>query len=82
MAASETSFELRSPTDAFREIEAWLRERGFFASGGEALTADLYLGYGLSQSLRRTRQPPPPEPCPSLPLAACAVRPARYVGDQ
>ncbi len=81
MAASETSFELRSPTGAFREIEAWLRERGFFACGGEPLTADLYLGYGLSQSLRRTRQPPPPEPCPSLPLAACAVRSARYVGD-
>ena len=74
MAGSETSLELRSPADAFREIEAWLREHGFFAPGGEELTADLYLGYGLSQTIRRTRWPPPPEPCPSLPLAACAIR--------
>ena len=74
MAGNETSLELRTPEGAFREIEAWLRAHGFFAPGGEELAADLYLGYGLSQTIRRTRQPPPPEPCPSLPLAACAVR--------
>ena len=37
--------------------------------------ADLYLGYALSERLRRTPVPPPPEPCP-LPLAAVAVRDA------
>ena len=46
--------ELHSPEGAFEQIEAYLRERGFFAPGGEALEADLYLGYGLSEPLRRT----------------------------
>ena len=65
--------ELHEPDGAFERIEEWLRERGFFAPGGESLVADLYLGYGLSSSIRRTAPPAPPEPCP-LPLAACAVR--------
>ena len=65
--------ELRTPEDAFERIEAYLRERGFFADGGEHLVADLYLGYGLSEPLRRTAVPAPREPCP-LPLAAVAVR--------
>ena len=65
--------ELDEPQDAFRNIEDWLRARGFFAPGGEGLVADLYLGYGLSQSIRRRPVPPPPEPCPALPLAACKV---------
>jgi para-aminobenzoate synthetase component I len=65
--------ELRSPEGAFERIEAYLRERGFFAPGGESLVADLYLGYGLSEPLRRTSVAAPPEPC-SLPLAAVAVR--------
>jgi para-aminobenzoate synthetase component 1 len=65
--------ELHSPEGAFKQIEAYLRERGFFAPGGEQLEADLYLGYGLSEPLRRTAAPAPPEPCP-LPLAAVAVR--------
>jgi para-aminobenzoate synthetase component 1 len=66
--------EIRSATGAFEQIEAWLRERGFFAPGGEDLVADLFLGYGLSQTIRRVRTPQPPEPCPALPLAACSVR--------
>jgi len=65
--------ELRSPEDAFELIDAHLREHGFFAPGGEDLEADLYLGYGLSEPLRRTQTPAPPEPCP-LPLAAVSVR--------
>jgi para-aminobenzoate synthetase component I len=65
--------ELHSSEGAFERIEAYLRERGFFAPGGEKLEADLYLGYGLSELLRRTTAPAPPEPCP-LPLAAVAVR--------
>ena len=55
-----------------------MRERGFFAPGGEALVADLYLGYGLSSTIRRQHSSAPPEPCP-LPLAACSVRPDGYV---
>ena len=65
--------ELHEPEGAFQRIEAWLRERGFFAPGGDELVADLYLGYALSSLIRRTATPAPPEPCP-LPLAACSVR--------
>jgi para-aminobenzoate synthetase component 1 len=66
--------ELHEPDDAFRRIEDWLRARGFFGPSGVGLVADLYLGYGLSQSIRRGRAPLPAEPCPALPLAACRVR--------
>jgi para-aminobenzoate synthetase component 1 len=66
--------ELHSPDGALQRIEAWLRERGFFAPGGEQLVADLFLGYGLSEPMRRRADVvAPPEPCP-LPLAAVAVR--------
>ena len=65
--------EIREPEGAFGRLEEWLREQGFFRPGGERLAADLYLGYGLSEVLRRDASPPPPEPCP-LPLAACRVR--------
>ena len=64
------SLELHEVEGAFRRLEAWLREEGFFSPGGEELVADLYLGYGLSQVLRRHSSPPPEEPC-ALPLAAC-----------
>ena len=73
----DTTFELREPGGAFRLIEGWLREQGFFVPGGEELVADLFLGYGLSQTIRRAASPPPPEPCPALPLAACTVRDGR-----
>ncbi len=69
--------ELYEADGAFAHLEEWLRGEGFFAPGGEHLVADLYLGYGLSASLRRTGMPPPPEPCP-LPLLACAVRRDRH----
>ena len=65
--------EIHEAAGAFERIEGWLRDRGFFGPGGESLVADLYLGYGLSETIRRTAAPAPPEPCP-LPLAACAVR--------
>jgi para-aminobenzoate synthetase component 1 len=65
--------EIYEAAGAFERIEGWLRDRGFFGPGGESLVADLYLGYGLSETIRRTTSPAPPEPCP-LPLAACAVR--------
>ena len=49
--------------------------QGFFAPGGEDLVADLYLGYGLSSTIRRTTTRPPPEPCRSA--ARCLCRPIR-----
>jgi para-aminobenzoate synthetase component I len=76
--ACAAALELREPNGALRRIEDWLRERGFFTPGGEALVADLYLGYGLSETIRRTAAPSPPEPCPALPLAACSIRRQPY----
>jgi para-aminobenzoate synthetase component 1 len=64
--------ELRQPEGAFGAIEDYLRDEGFF--GAHGLVADLYLGYGLSQAIRRSAAPIPPEPC-RLPLAACRIRP-------
>ncbi len=64
--------ELHEPHRAFERIEDWLRDQGFFGPGGERLVAELYLGYGLSQRIRRDPSPPPAEPCP-LPFAACRV---------
>ena len=66
--------ELREPGGAFRLLEEWLLGHGFFSAGSDDLVADLYLGYGLSQEIRREATPPPPEPCPALPLAACVIR--------
>ena len=74
------SIEIDDPNGAFERIEAFLRDRGFFAPGGEELVADLYLGYGLSAVIRRRHTAAPPEPCP-LPLAACSVRPREYVAE-
>jgi para-aminobenzoate synthetase component 1 len=67
------SFELREAAGAFRRIEEWLRERGFFVPGGEELVAELFLAYGLSAAIGRRSSPAPAEPCPVLPLAACRV---------
>ena len=69
--------ELHEAEGAFVRLEEWLRERGFFEHGGEGLSADLYLGYGLSAAIRRNRAPPPAEPC-RLPLVACVVRSDNY----
>ncbi len=65
--------ELREPEGAFRRLEDWLRGHGFFQPGGEALSAELFLAYGLSQTIRRRASPVPPEPCPALPLLACRI---------
>jgi para-aminobenzoate synthetase component 1 len=67
------TLELHDVEGAFERVEAWLRAHGFFAPGNEALEADLYLGYGLSEAIRRERTLPPGEPWP-LPLVACAIR--------
>jgi para-aminobenzoate synthetase component I len=65
--------ELWSHDGAFELLEEHLRAAGFFGGDAEAVVADVYLGYGLSQALRRNDSPPPPEPC-RLPLLACRVR--------
>ena len=66
--------ELRDAEDAFERLEEWLGKRGFFGPRGEDLVADLYLGYGLSDVIRRARGSRPAEPCAALPLAACRLR--------
>jgi len=61
--------ELWSPGGAFETLEAYLAEElrpGF--------VADVYLGYGLSEPLRREPAHAPPEPC-RLPLLAARTRP-------
>jgi para-aminobenzoate synthetase component 1 len=60
--------------DPIGAVEAYLRESGFLGGRSDAV-ADLYLGYRISDRLRRGAHPSPPEPCP-LPLAACRIRPA------
>jgi para-aminobenzoate synthetase component 1 len=64
--------ELHDATDAFRLLEEYLADEQLDRHDG--MVADLYLGYGLSQPLRRTAAPTPAEPCP-LPLLACRIRP-------
>jgi para-aminobenzoate synthetase component I len=55
-------------------LEPDLRRLGFFEDGAEGLVADVYLGYRLSEPLRRTLLPAPPEPC-CLPALAYRIRP-------
>jgi para-aminobenzoate synthetase component 1 len=61
--------ELRS----LGEVEDALRDEGFFVGGADGLVADVYLGYGLSSSIRRGTDAGPPEPC-RLPRAAVNIR--------
>lgn len=70
--------EIREPEGAFERIEAYLQDAGL-PGRDTGLCADVYLGYGLSETIRRTAYPGPVEPCP-LPLAACRVRPTGRSG--
>jgi para-aminobenzoate synthetase component 1 len=56
--------ELDHADGAFEQLEAWLA-----AELRDGETADVYLGYALSEPLRRAPWASPPEPCP-LPLLA------------
>jgi para-aminobenzoate synthetase component 1 len=67
--------ELDASEGAFERLEAYLDEH--LRPG---TVADVYLGYGLSQALRRDPAPPPPEPC-ALPLLVCEVRDTRPSAD-
>jgi para-aminobenzoate synthetase component 1 len=66
--------ELHRAEGAFAALEEYLASEGFW--GRQGVVADLYLGYGLSSTVRRTSAPAPPEPC-ALPLLACRIRDAR-----
>src|SRR5690242_12443082 len=63
--------ELHRAEGAFEALERYLESECFW--GRDGVVADLYLGYGLSEPLRRTAVPAPPEPC-RLPLLACRIR--------
>jgi para-aminobenzoate synthetase component 1 len=69
-AAAAEALELFAADGAFRALEDYLTDAGFW--GAEDLVAELYLGYGLSQAIRRELSAPPPEPC-QLPLLACRI---------
>ncbi len=62
--------ELHQPEGALEALEQYLA--GELRAG---LVADVYLGYGLAETLRREPWPSPSEPCP-LPVAAARIRPA------
>lgn len=73
-------FAVDSAEGAARHVEAHLRQAGFFGAhppDQAGLRADVYLGYGLSEPLRRVRHAGPPEPVP-LPTAASLV----HAGDE
>jgi para-aminobenzoate synthetase component I len=69
-AAAAEALELFAADGAFQALEDYLADAGFW--GAEDLVAELYLGYGLSQAIRRDVSPAPPEPC-ALPLLACRI---------
>jgi para-aminobenzoate synthetase component 1 len=65
--------ELQDAAGALERLETWLSGRRFFDGKGPAgRRAELYLGYRLSEDMRRTRTPPRPEPV-SLPALACHI---------
>ena len=64
--------EIWDSADPLAELEAYLAEAGFFTA--DDLVADVFLGYGISRSLRRAPWPDPPEPC-RLPLLAARIHP-------
>jgi para-aminobenzoate synthetase component 1 len=82
MRSTETTarLELAEAEGAFRALEDWLEQQRFYTPTADDLVADLYLGYGLSEAIRRERTPAPPEPC-HLPLLACVVRKGTYAVD-
>jgi para-aminobenzoate synthetase component 1 len=75
MVSGPAMLEIHEAAGAFERIERYLRDHGFFSGpdAGAGSCADVYLGHGLSEPLRRSGLPPRPEPA-ALPLAACRVR--------
>jgi para-aminobenzoate synthetase component 1 len=64
--------EIWNADDPLAELEGYLTDAGFL--GRDDLVADVFLGYGISRSLRRAPWPDPPEPC-RLPLLAARIHP-------
>ena len=74
MVTEQPTFEVRVADGALEAVEEHLRRAGFFAAAPAAdVCAEVYLGYGLSEPLRRRPTVARPEPA-DLPLAACRVR--------
>jgi para-aminobenzoate synthetase component 1 len=68
--------ELWEPDGALPLLDRYLRGHGFLGRDvdpADDRVADVYLGYGLSSSQRRSATPAPPEPA-RLPLVACRIR--------
>jgi para-aminobenzoate synthetase component 1 len=73
--AADRLLEVHEAAGALEAIEGHLRDAGFFsaaAGGAVGRRAEVYLGYALSETLRRNRRPARPEPV-ALPLAACRI---------
>jgi para-aminobenzoate synthetase component 1 len=64
--------EIWEADDPLAELEGYLDEAGLFEA--DDLVADVFLGYGISRSLRRAPWPDPPEPC-RLPHLAARIHP-------
>jgi para-aminobenzoate synthetase component 1 len=62
--------EVWSSADPLGDVERYLAANGF--DERPDAVADLFLSYRISDALRRTSAPAPPEPC-ALPLAACRI---------
>jgi para-aminobenzoate synthetase component I len=71
-ATTSRALELFEADGALGALEEYLDDAGFW--GAEGLVAEVFLGYGLSETIRRGTAPPPPEPC-QLPVLACRVEP-------
>jgi para-aminobenzoate synthetase component I len=71
-ATTSRALELFEADGALGALEEYLGDAGFW--GAEGLVAEVFLGYGLSETIRRGTRRPPPEPCP-LPVLACRVEP-------
>ncbi len=59
--------------DSLEALEDGLLAAGFLAGERQGHVAEVFLGYRLSESLRRTSTPSPPESCP-LPAGAFRIR--------
>ena len=77
MTDGRDTIEIHEAEGAFELLEAVAAERGFFAPGGEDLVADLYLGYGLSSTIRRQALERPAGAVPAAARRLC--RPAARV---
>jgi para-aminobenzoate synthetase component 1 len=78
-ATTSRALELFEADGALGALEEYLDDAGFW--GAEGLVAEVFLGYGLSQTIRRGTASPLPEPCP-LPLLACRIPEADEPSDK